>query len=97
MPIPWHRDHTREPGALRAMIYNENKNPTFKVFHPKGGTHYVDLPEDSNLAPFTGLLINSEIPSPSRSGRNKTFKMVLSTRIELVFSLYQSDVIATIL
>jgi hypothetical protein len=48
MPIPWHRDHTREAGALRAMIYNENTKPTFKVFHPNGGMHFVDLPEDSN-------------------------------------------------
>ncbi len=47
-PIPWHRDHSTEPGALRAMIYNENKRPTFKVFHPRAGTNYVNLPEDSN-------------------------------------------------
>lgn len=46
MPIPWHRDYTIEPGAFRAMIYNENTKPTFKLFHPEGGTHYVDLPED---------------------------------------------------
>lgn len=47
-PIPWHRDHSTEPGALRAMIYNENKKPTFKVWHPRAGTNYVDLPEESN-------------------------------------------------
>ena len=47
-PIPWHRDHSSEPGALRAMIYNENNKPTFKVFHPRAGTNYVDLPEESN-------------------------------------------------
>jgi len=46
MPIPWHRDHVSEPGALRAMIYDENKKATFKVFHPKAGVHYVDLPTE---------------------------------------------------
>lgn len=48
MPIPWHRDYTREPGAFRAMLYNENKRPTFKVFHPRAGTCYIDLPEETN-------------------------------------------------
>ncbi len=47
-PIPMHRDHAPEPGALRSMIYNENKKPTFKVFHPRAGINYVDLPEESN-------------------------------------------------
>ncbi len=48
VPIPMHRDHSTEPGALRAMIYNENKKPTFKVWNPRAGTNYVDLPEESN-------------------------------------------------
>ena len=47
-PIPMHRDFAPEPGAFRAMIYNENTKPTFKVFHPKAGINYVDLPEESN-------------------------------------------------
>jgi len=54
IPIPWHRDHAPEAGALRAMIYNENKKPTFKVFNPSQifnpshGKYYVDLPETTN-------------------------------------------------
>lgn len=48
VPIPWHRDHTKEPGAFRAMIYNENKKPTFKVYHPRAGVHYVDLPSEQD-------------------------------------------------
>jgi hypothetical protein len=46
MPIPMHRDHTLEDVALRAMIYDENPSPTFKVYKPGGGMHYVDLPAD---------------------------------------------------
>lgn len=48
-PIPFHRDHTREPVALRAMIYNENKKGTFKVFKHSAGVNFVELPEETNV------------------------------------------------
>jgi hypothetical protein len=48
MPIPWHKDFTREAGALRAMIYNENTKPTFKVFNARCGVNYVDIPPETN-------------------------------------------------
>lgn len=44
MPIPMHRDHSLEDVALRAMIYDENPKPTFKVFKPGAGVNYVNLP-----------------------------------------------------
>lgn len=46
MSIPMHRDHSLEDVALRAMIYDENPKPTFKVFKPGVGVSYVDLPQD---------------------------------------------------
>jgi len=49
VPIPFHRDHTKEDVALRAMIYNENPRGTFKVFNAAAGVNYVELPEDSNM------------------------------------------------
>lgn len=48
MPIPMHRDHSKEDVALRAMIYDENTTPTFKVLKPRAGTHYVKLPENES-------------------------------------------------
>lgn len=48
IPIPFHRDHASEPIALRSMIYDENKTPTFKVFHDKAGVSYVNLPSETN-------------------------------------------------
>lgn len=48
MPIPWHRDYTSEPGTLRAMIYDENPKPTFKIFNAKAGVHYINLPKETN-------------------------------------------------
>jgi len=48
MPIPWHRDHTSEPGTLRAMIYDENPQPTFKIFNAKSGVQFIDLPDETN-------------------------------------------------
>jgi hypothetical protein len=48
-PIPFHRDHTREDVAIRAMIYNENPKGTFKVFKPGAGINYVELPEETNM------------------------------------------------
>jgi hypothetical protein len=48
-PIPYHRDHTREDVALRAMIYNENPKGTFKVFKPSVGVNYVELPPETNV------------------------------------------------
>jgi hypothetical protein len=48
IPIPMHKDFTREPGAYRAMLYNENTRPTFKVFHPKVGISYVNTPPETN-------------------------------------------------
>ena len=46
IPIPMHRDHSAEDVALRAMIYDENDKPTFKVLKPGAGMHYVKLPKD---------------------------------------------------
>ena len=48
MPIPFHRDHTIEPVAIRAMIYDENPKTTFKLFKPNSGVNYVDLPKEAN-------------------------------------------------
>ena len=48
MSIPMHRDHTLEDVALRAMLYDENAKPTFKVFKPGAGVNYVDLPKDGS-------------------------------------------------
>jgi hypothetical protein len=48
-PIPFHRDHTKEDVALRAMIYNENAKGTFKVFKAGAGVNYVELPEQTNM------------------------------------------------
>lgn len=47
MPIPFHRDHTIEPVAIRAMLYDENPKTTFKLFKPSTGVSYVDLPKNS--------------------------------------------------
>ena len=49
MPIRFHRDHTIEDVAIRAMIYDENSRGTFKVFKASAGVNYVELPEDSNM------------------------------------------------
>ena len=48
MNIPLHKDHTAEAVTLRAMIYDENTKPTFKVFNQSIGMTYVDLPKESN-------------------------------------------------
>ena len=48
-PIPYHRDYAPESVAIRSMIYNENPLPTFKVYHPKGGVNYADLPKETNM------------------------------------------------
>ena len=48
MPIPMHRDHSLEDVALRAMIYDENSKPTFKVFKPGAGVNYVNLSKDGS-------------------------------------------------
>jgi len=49
MPIPFHRDHTIEDVAIRAMIYNENPKGTFKVFNAAAGINFVELPKDANM------------------------------------------------
>lgn len=48
MNIPYHRDHTLEDVALRAMIYDENPKGTFKVWKPGINRAYVELPKESN-------------------------------------------------
>lgn len=48
-PIPFHRDHTKEDVAIRAMIYNENPKGTFKVFKAGAGVNYVELPKETNM------------------------------------------------
>ena len=46
VPIAMHRDFGIEDLALRAMIYDENPKPTFKMYKPGAGVSYVDLPKD---------------------------------------------------
>ena len=48
MNIPYHRDFTAEAVAVRAMIYDENPKPVFKVFKPAAGVNYVKLPKETN-------------------------------------------------
>ena len=48
IPIPFHKDYTAEPVAIRAMIYDENPKGTFKVFKMGAGVNYVNLPKGTN-------------------------------------------------
>jgi hypothetical protein len=48
IPIAYHRDYSKEPVAIRAMIYDENPSGTFKVFKMGSGKNYVKLPADTN-------------------------------------------------
>lgn len=46
--IPFHKDYAIEDVAIRSMIYDENKQGTFKLWRPGIKTTYVELPQDTN-------------------------------------------------
>jgi len=75
--IPFHKDHTAEPVALRSIIYDENPKCTFKVFKMGAGVNYVTLPKDTNWFVYNNATCLHG--SDKTEGVNKVILLVVHT------------------